>query len=55
MIRLGVKLSCFEKVGVNLKKVNSPFVLVTSKEFALTIADIRVTKDISEKSIVGCG
>ena len=54
-VRLGVKLSCFEKVGVNLKKVNSPFVLVSSKEFALTIADIRVTKDISEKSLIGCG
>ena len=54
-VRLGVKLSCFEKVGVNLRKVNSPFVLVSSKEFALTIADVRVTKDISEKSLVGCG
>ena len=54
-VRLGVKLSCFEKVGVNLSKVNSPFVLVSSKEFALTIADVRVTKDISEKSLIGCG
>jgi hypothetical protein len=53
-VRLGVKLSCFEKVGVNLKKVDSPFVLVSSEEFALTIADVRVTKDIAEKSLIGC-
>jgi len=53
-VRLGIKLSCFEKVGVNLRKVNSPFVLVSSKKFALTIADVRVTKDISEKSLIGC-
>jgi beta-glucosidase len=54
-VRLGVRLSCFEKVGVNLKKVNSPFVLVSSKEFVLTIADVRVTTDISEKSLIVCG
>ncbi len=54
MVRLGVKLSCFEKVGVNLKKVNSPFVLVSSKPFALTISDVRVTSKISEKSLIGC-
>ena len=54
-IRVGVPLACFEKVGVNLTRVNSPFVLVSSKPFALTIADVRLIAEISEKSLIGCG
>jgi len=54
-VRIGVPLTCFEKVGVNLSRVNSPFVLVSSKPFALTIADVRLTAEISEKSLIGCG
>ena len=53
--RIGVPLTCFEKVGVNLTRVNSPFVLVSSKPFALTISDVRLTAKISEKSLIGCG
>lgn len=54
-VRIGVPLSCFEKVGVDLTRVNSPFVLVSSKAFAVTLADIRLTSKISENSLIGCG
>ena len=54
-IRVGVPLACFEKVGVNMTRVNSPFVLVSSKPFALTIADVRLTAAISKNSLIGCG
>jgi beta-glucosidase len=54
-VRIGVPLACFEKVGVNLTRVNSPFVLVSSKPFALTIADVRLTAKISQNSLIGCG
>ena len=54
-VRLGIPLSCFEKVGVDLTRVTSPFVLVSGKPFALTISDVRITSEISEKSLIGCG
>jgi len=54
-VRMGVKLSCFEDVGVNLSKVDSPLVLVSSEAFTMTISDVRITNDIAEKALVGCG
>jgi beta-glucosidase len=54
-VRVGVALSCFENVGVDLSRVDTPFVLSTSKAFAVTVLDIRVTTDISPQALVGCG
>ena len=53
-VRAGVKLSCFEDVGVNLSKVNSPMVLISSSAFAITLSDVRITADIEPKSLVSC-
>jgi beta-glucosidase len=53
-VRMGVNLSCFENVGVNLSRVNSPFVLVSSDVFAITLSDALVTSDISQKSTISC-
>jgi len=53
-VRMGVRLSCFENGGVNLSKVNSPFVLVSSDAFAMTLSDVLITSDISVKSTISC-
>ncbi|MDG1818708.1 MAG: putative glycoside hydrolase [Porticoccaceae bacterium] len=57
-LMLIVPLGCFEKVGVNLTKVNSPFVLASSKKFALTISDVRIASRINpgnaQPQILGC-
>jgi len=53
-VRMGVRLSCFENVGVNLSRVNSPFVLSSSDVFAITLSDALITSDISDKSTINC-
>jgi beta-glucosidase len=53
-----VPLGCFERVGVDLTKVNSPLLLSSSKKFALTISDVRIVSQIdpgnSVPQVLGC-
>ena len=51
---VGISLSCFAKVGVDLKKVTSPLVLVSKEAFTITINDARVVPNASEKSLINC-
>ncbi|MGB2040956.1 MAG: glycoside hydrolase family 3 protein [Porticoccaceae bacterium] len=38
----GISLKCFKAVGADLEKVTTPFLLATSRSFALTIKDVRI-------------
>lgn len=51
---VGISLSCFAKVGVDLKNVTSPLVLVSKEAFTITINDARVVPNASEKSLINC-
>lgn len=53
--RVGISLSCFHKVGVNLTKVATPFVLVSSEAFAVTLRDVRVVANAPKTSLISCG
>jgi len=53
-VTAAVKLSCFEKNGVNLSRVNSPLLISSAEPFAMTILDVRLTTDVPENTIVGC-
>lgn len=51
---VGISLSCFAKIGVELKKVTSPLVLVSQEAFTLTINDARVVPNAPENSLINC-
>lgn len=52
--RVGISLRCFNKVGVNLTKVATPFVLVSSEAFAVTLRDVRVVANAPKTSLISC-
>jgi beta-glucosidase len=52
--RIGISLSCFRKLGVNLSKVTTPLILVNTKAFAVTFRDVRVIANAPEKSLLSC-
>ncbi len=52
--RAGISLSCFRKLGVNLAKVTTPLVLLTTEAFAVTFRDARVTANAPENSLINC-
>ena len=54
MTKLGISLECFSKFGVNLKKVNSAMVLVSSEPFAITFRDVRIIGDAPKSHVVAC-
>lgn len=51
---VGISLECFSKVGVDLKKVTSPLVLVSKDPFGITLNDVRVVPNAPEKSLIKC-
>ena len=51
---VGISLECFSKVGVDLKKVTSPLVLVSKEPFIITFNDVRVVPNAPEKSLINC-
>ena len=51
---VGISLDCFSKVGVDLKKVTSPLVLVSKDPFGITFNDVRVVPNAPEKSLIKC-
>ena len=51
---VGISLECFSKVGVDLKKVTSPLVLVSKDPFGITFNDVRVVPNAPEKSLIKC-
>lgn len=53
-ITSAVKLSCFAKKGVDLSRVNTPFLLVSQDPFAMTINDVRISDDVEESAVVEC-
>ena len=53
-VTAAVKLSCFEKSGVNLSRVNSPLLISSAEPFAMTILDVRLTTDVPENTIISC-
>ena len=53
--KIGLSLSCFKKMGVDLKKITSPLVLVSKDEFSITFSDVRVVVDpLEENTIQSC-
>ena len=53
--KIGISLSCFKKMGVDLKKITSPLVLVSKDEFSITFSDVRVVVDpLEENTIQSC-
>jgi len=47
-VKSAISLTCFEKAGANLSKVDTPIVLTSSGSFAMTIKDVRIAKADSE-------
>jgi beta-glucosidase len=54
LARLGISLGCFSKAGVDLRKVNSPVVLVASEPFAITIRDVRIVGGAPSAQVLKC-
>lgn len=54
LTKMGISLACFEKFGVDLRKVNSPLVLVASEPFAITFRDVRVVGNAPSPYVVKC-
>ncbi len=54
LARLGIGLECFSKFGADLKKVNSPLVLVTSEPLAITFRDVRIVGEAFSGHVVNC-
>ena len=52
--RRGISLSCFRKLGVNLAKVTTPLVLISTEPFAVTFRDARVIANASDDSLISC-
>lgn len=53
--RIGVQLSCFAKAGVDMSKVNAPFLISTEKRLQLAIAEVAVVANPPQGSIIECG
>mmetsp|Transcript_31512 Transcript_31512/g.38290 ORF Transcript_31512/g.38290 Transcript_31512/m.38290 type:complete len:817 (+) Transcript_31512:319-2769(+) len=51
---VGISLERFSKLGVDLKKVTSPLLLITKDPFAITFNDVRVVPNAPEKSLIKC-
>ena len=54
LTKMGISLACFTKFGVDLRKVNSPLVLVASEPFAITFRDVRVVGNAPSPYVVKC-
>jgi beta-glucosidase len=54
LARLGISLGCFSKAGVDLRKVNSPVVLVASEPFAITFRDVRIVGGAPSAQVLKC-
>ena len=50
----GISLKCFKAVGADLDKVTTPFLLATSKSFALTIKDVRIVPNAPTDLVEYC-
>jgi beta-glucosidase len=50
----GISLKCFKAVGADLDKVTTPFLLATSKSFALTIKDVRIVPNAPADLVEYC-
>jgi beta-glucosidase len=52
--RVGISLTCFSSIGVDLKTVTSPFVLTAKDPFQITFSDVRVVSDAPSEAIISC-
>ena len=53
-VTAAIKLSCFSAKGVDLSRVNTPFLLVSKEPFAMTINDIRISAEVPANTVVSC-
>jgi beta-glucosidase len=53
-IRAAIPLSCFARSGVDLSRITSPMVLLSSEPFVLTFKDLRITPHPAEDILIGC-
>lgn len=54
-VRLSFPMSCFADAGVNLEKVNAPFVMISNREMGLRVLDIAAVAEPDPDSLVPCG
>ena len=53
-IHAAIPLSCFAKSGVDLSRITSPMVLLSSEPFVITLKDLRITPHPAEDMLIGC-
>ena len=53
-IHAAIPLSCFAKSGVDLSRITSPMVLLSSEPFVITFKDLRITPHPAEDMLIGC-
>ena len=53
-IRAAIPLSCFAKSGVDLSRITSPLVLISSGPFVVTFKELRITPDPPQDILVEC-
>ena len=53
-IRAAIPLSCYAKSGVDLSRITSPLVLLSSDPFVITFKDLRVSPYPSEDILIEC-
>ena len=53
-VTAAIKLSCFAAKGVDLSRVNTPFVLVSQEPFAMTVSDVRISAEVPANTVVSC-
>jgi beta-glucosidase len=53
-LKVSIDLACFSTRGLNIKQVDTPFLLLTSGKFSLSINDIRLIPGASKTATVKC-
>jgi len=48
-------MSCFAEAGVDLERVNAPFVMISNREMSLRVLDIAAVAEPDPDSLVPCG
>ena len=53
-MEMGIALSCFEQLGADLSRINSPLVLITNRPFAITLNQVALVADPPKSQLIHC-
>ena len=53
-LKVSIDLACFSSRGLNVSQVDTPFLLLTSGKFSLSLADIRLVPHAQDSATIKC-